>query len=190
MSTSTVIGDVTQTLEDLLTTAQQPPNSFTVSLRSPAEETLEGATRPIVNLFLFRVAENPFAKNQDWLPVGTGALHYPPLALNLFYVLTPFAQNRLDEHRVLGEAMHIFYDHSIITAPLLRGGLENSTEELKVDLCQLNLEDLTRIWNALNQPYRLSVCYDVRVVLIDSTIERPIQRVLDKEERYGLYSGR
>lgn len=186
MSASGVIGDVTQTLEELLKNAQQQTGLFDVSLKSPAEETIDtNMIRPTVNLFLFRVMENAFAKNQDWQPIGTGALQYPPLALNLFYVLTPFAVNKLDEHRALGEAMRIFHDNTIIRAPLLKGTLEHTAEELKVDLCQLSIEDLTRIWNAFSKPYRLSVCYEVRIVMVDSTIEQPVSRVIEKVEQYS-----
>ncbi|MEE8587285.1 MAG: Pvc16 family protein, partial [Acidobacteriota bacterium] len=42
----------------------------------------------------------------------------------------------------------------------------------KIDLCQFDIEEQTRIWNALNKPYRLSACYEVRIVSIDSTIRR------------------
>jgi hypothetical protein len=184
MSASSVIGDVTETLQRLLEDGQQPPNMFNVSLISPADVTVPPGMGPTVNLFLFRVIENPFAKNQEWLPVGTDRLQYPPLALNLFYVLTPFAEDRLDEHRALGEAMRIFYDNSIIRAPLLRGSLEDSLEEMKLDLCQLSIEDLTRIWNALSRPYRLSVCYEVRIALIDSSVEESTTRVVEKENQF------
>ncbi len=178
-----MIGDVTETLEQLLRNQQQAV-AFDVSLDSPADVAIEQAN-PKVNLFLFRVMENPFAKNQEWEPVGTDVLRYPPLALNLFYVLTPFAADKRDEHRILGEAMRIFYDNSIMEAPLLRGGLEGTAEELKLDLCHLDIEDLTRIWNALNRPYRLSVCYEVRIVLIDSITERAISRVLENEQQFS-----
>lgn len=177
MSSSSVISDVTQTLEELLKNGQLPAGSFDVSLKSPADEKVSPSTKPKVNLFLFRVAENPFAKNQDWLPVGTDALQYPPLALNLSYVLTPYAENKLDEQRIFGEAMRVLYENSIVPAAALRGGLENTAEELKVDLCHLSLEQLTQIWSALSQPYRLSVCYEVRMVLIDSLHERATTRV-------------
>jgi len=140
--------------------------------------------KPVVNLFLFRVTENPFAKNQEWIPVGMEALRYPPLALNLFYVLTPFASDKLDEHRVLGEAMRVFYENSIIRGADLQGALGGSDEELKLDLCQLSIEDLTRIWNALNRPYRLSVCYEVRIALIDSLIEESTTRVIEKQNEF------
>ncbi len=185
MNGTTHIGDVTQTLEDLLTDSQQPADLFDVSLLSPAEEAVEAGMKPKVNLYLYRVMENSNAKNRSWLAVGSEALHYPPLALDLSYVLTPYADNRIDEHRVLGEAMRILYDHAIVSGPDLRGTLSGTLENLKIDLCALTLEDLTRVWNAFNQPYRLSVCYMVRIVFIESATERPARRVVEKVEEYA-----
>ena len=144
MSASTIISDVTQTLHDLLIQQQRPVGLFAVFLNSPADDARDPMD-PKINLFLFRVVENPFAKNRTWLQAGPGVLQKPPLALNLSYIITPFANERLDEHRAIGEAMRIFYDHAIIAAPLLKGELEHTTEELKVDLCQFSLEELTRI---------------------------------------------
>lgn len=177
MSSSSVISDVTQTLEQLLIDGQLPKSSFDVSLKSPADENVSPSMKPKVNLFLFRVSENPFAKNQDWQPVTPDTLRYPPLALNLSYVLTPYAEDKLDEQRVFGEAMRVLYENSIVPAAALRGGLENTAEELKVDLSNLSLEQQTQVWNALGQPYRLSACYEVRMVLIDSANERVATRV-------------
>lgn len=177
MSSSSVISDVTQTLEELLRDGQLPKNSFDVSLKSPADEKVSPSMKPTVNLFLFRVTENPFVKNQGWQPVGADTLRYPPLALNLSYVLTPYAANKLDEQRIFGEAIRVLYENSIIPATALRGSLENTAEELKIDLCHLSLEQQTQVWNALGQPYRLSACYEVRMVLIDSLIEQATTRV-------------
>jgi hypothetical protein len=178
----------------MLESEQKPVKFFRASVVSPAEETPEIKDGPNLkgkaNLFLFRVTENPFARNPDWQPIGTSNLIYPPLALNLFYVLTPFASTKPDEYSVLGEAMRIFHDNAIIKAPMLKGDLEYTDEELKVDLCQLSIEDLTRIWNALNRPYRLSVCYEVRIVLIDSFIERTVHRVIQKVEQYSEITGK
>jgi hypothetical protein len=189
MSASTIISDVTQTLQDLLLEQQQPLGLFEVSLNSPADDA-KNPMEPKVNLFLLRVAENAFAKNREWLAVGPGVLQKPPLALDLYYIMTPFANDRLDEHRALGEAMRIFYDHAIVAAPLLKGELEHTVEELKVNLCPFSLEELTRIWNALNQPFRLSVCYEVRIVLVDASVERFAHRVTVKENRYAQLTGR
>ncbi len=190
MSTSTVIGDVTLTLEELLRTEQQSEVTFGVSHRSPAEEAADTSDTVRVNVYLFRVVENAFAKNRDWVPVSINGLQKPPLTLDLFYVLTPFAKDEMEEHWALGEAMRILYDNAIISGPQLKGGLQHTDEELRVDLCQFSLEELTRIWNALSKPYRLSVCYEVRIIMIDSAVEQPVQRVLERENRYSKYNGR
>lgn len=190
MSASSVIGDVTQTLNDLLVSSQQPTGMFDVSLSSPADEVV-AANLPRVNLFLFRVTENAHLKNREWLPINSDAQQYPPLALTLFYVLTPFAVNKVDEHRVLGEAMRIFHDNSILGEAVLRGSLATSNDDLKLSLCQLSIEDLTRIWNALSRPYRLSVAYEVRVVLVDSAQQQRVTRVTEKIDTfYDLTRGR
>ncbi|MGD2116511.1 MAG: DUF4255 domain-containing protein [Acidobacteriota bacterium] len=188
MSLSTVIGDVTHTLEQLLTSEQSPAGLFDVSLRLPAEDAAERITsgmRPKVNLYIFLVQENQTAKNRDWRAVGTNALHKPPLTLDLYYVMTTFAENLLDEHRVLGEAMRVLYDHAVIAPEHLQGALPQVVEDLKLDLCAFDIEELTRIWNAFNQPYRLSVCYRVRIVHLESALERPVRRVTEKVEDYG-----
>jgi Pvc16 N-terminal domain len=179
MSASTVIGDVTQTLEELLTAEQLPADAFSVSVESPADVTIQPSMKPKINLFLFRVQENPFSKSEDWRSVGQGALRYPPLSLQLFYLMTPFAEDQLDEQRVFGEAMRVFYEHSIIPEQALQGGLQNTTAELKLILCPFTMEQLTQIWGALDKPYRLSVCYEVRMVSIDARTEREVTRTAE-----------
>src|SRR5215210_6343739 len=180
MSSSTVIGDVTLTLEELLKEKQLPPGSFSVSIKSPADEAVE-PMKPKVNFFLFRVEENEFARNEDWQAVGTDALHYPPLVLNLFYVMTPFVEDKRDEQRIFGEAMRVFHDHSIVDPASLKGVLEQSGEELKVDLCRYTMEQLTQIWSAFSKTYRLSVVYQIRIVSIDSLVDRSTRRVLEHQ---------
>jgi len=187
MSASTVISDVTRTLEELLKSEQRPANSFDVSLKSPVDEVIQQG-KPKVNLFLYRVAENAFGKNPERQTIGPDALEYPPLWLNLFFMLTPFADDKLDELRVFGEAMRVFHDNSIVMADALKGSLENTTEELRVDFCAFTLEQLAQIWNALDKPYRLSVCYEVRTVFIDSLIQTPVSRVLEIENRFSQLS--
>ncbi|HEX8748248.1 MAG TPA: DUF4255 domain-containing protein [Pyrinomonadaceae bacterium] len=180
MSGSTVIGDVTLTLQELLKDKQSPGAPFSVSVKSPADEIVE-PMKPKINLFLYRVEESEFARNEDWEAAGTDGLHYPPLTLNLFYVMTPFIEDKLDEQRIFGEAMRVFHDNSIIEPSSLKGTLENSAEELKVDLYRSTMEQLTQIWSALSKPYRLSVVYQIRMVRIDSLIERGTRRVLEQQ---------
>jgi Pvc16 N-terminal domain len=185
MSASTVISDVTLTLEELLKSEQRPASLFDVSLKSPADEVIRQGMKPKVNLFLYRVTENAFARNQEKQALGPDLLEYPPLWLNVGFLLTPFAEDKLDELRVLGEAMRVLHDNSIVSGAALKGALENTSEELQVHLCQFSLEQVAQIWTALDKAYRLSVCYEVRTVFIDSLLQLPVSRVLDVDTRFS-----
>src|SRR6185503_735750 len=170
------IGDVTRTLQDLLVA-----DGLDVTLDSPARlpTTANGGEGfAAVNLYLYQVTENPYAKNQPWITRSDGVQEYPPLALNLHYLLTPYASDPMSAHQVLTHAMLKFYLNSTLLAAALPDSLQLSVERLTVNLCQMTLEELTRIWNALQTPYRLSVGYEVRVVLIDSHRTARPKRVL------------
>jgi len=172
-----VIGDVTQTLSDLLA-------DLDVTLDSPA--SLQGPSNDDsfarLNLYLYQVLEDEFSKNQPWPTRPTGQLNYPPLALNLFYLLTPYASDVLSAHEVLSHAMKVLHENSIIRGSQMAESLRLTVDQLAIVLCPMQLEDLTRVWNSLQTPYRLSVVYEVRVVLIESDVERDASRVLTKTE--------
>jgi hypothetical protein len=176
------IGDVTRLLQDLL-----EEESLDVTLHSPASLPTTnngGEGFAAVNLYLYQVTENPHAKNQPWITRPEGVREYPPLALNLFYLLTPYASDPLSAHQVLSHAMLKLYLSSTLLPAALPDSLRLSVERLTVNLCQMTLEELTRIWNALQTPYRLSVGYQVRIVLIESQRVAPARRVLTATTLY------
>ncbi|MDL1982669.1 MAG: DUF4255 domain-containing protein [Deltaproteobacteria bacterium] len=182
MSSYAVIRDVSETLQTLLDDNIEASSDIEISLNSPKSVAI--TTDHLLNLYLYHVTENPFAKNRDSLRHGTSVMQRTPLALNLYYMLTPYTQENnggnnanLDEHLILGDAMRIFYDHPLITYPLLQGNLRGRGEEMRIILCRMNLEEQTRIWNSLQMPYRLSVCYEVRIALIDSRDIEEVGRV-------------
>src|SRR5262245_38634577 len=120
MSASTAINEVTLSLKNLLRNEQTLDKKFDVKTDFPADETINDGTLKI-NLYLFRIEENSFAKNRDWQAVSNETLHKIPLSLNLFYVLTPYAKEQEDGHLILGEAMRILYDNAILEPFRLNG---------------------------------------------------------------------
>lgn len=131
-----------------------------------------------LSVWLYQVTENEFVKNQ---PASRGANaaegQLPPLALNLFYLITPFTTASESDHLLLGRVMLTMYDNAIV---FVRNPSDGDFEELRIVLCRLTLEELTRIWEALREPYRLSVCYQVRVAHVDSLRDRGRARVIDR----------
>jgi len=176
------IGDVTRVLQGLL-----KDEGLEVTLDSPARlptTTNAGEGFAAVNLYLFQVTENPYAKNQPWVTRTNGVQEYPPLALNLHYLLTPYASDPLSAHQVLTHAMLKFYQNTLLPGSSLPDSLRLRVSRLTVNLCPMTLEELTRIWNALQTPYRLSVGYEVRIVLIDSERMAQPNRVLTATHAY------
>jgi len=157
-----VIAEVTQTLTNLL-------SGLDVTLDSPADLRGDAGNFQKLNLFLYQVLEHAYTKNQPAYAIDASTQQYPPLTLRLYYLLTPYASDPASAHKVLGHAMQIFYDNAIVAETQMTETLRLATDKLAIVLLQSKLEDLTRIWNALQTPYRLSVCYEVRVVPIEST---------------------
>jgi hypothetical protein len=147
---------------------------------NPTETARDSANR--LSLWLYQVTENEFVKNQPAVRANGDDVQYPPLALNLSYLLTPFGTSGEADHLLLGKSMQVFYDNAIT---LLRDPLANIFEELRIVLARLTLDDLSGVWESLREPYRLSVAYHVRVTRVDSLRQTPAVRVIDRVASYG-----
>ncbi|MGI9304072.1 MAG: DUF4255 domain-containing protein [Gammaproteobacteria bacterium] len=187
MPDSSVISDVSATLQAVLTDAF----STLLPAPSPVAEVhdLQGAisTSPArMTLFLFNLIEDGSLRNQPrtrgTAPPNLTATR-SPVPLILRYLLTPWSGDRLTDHRIMGRALQALHDGAILSGPQLQGGLAGTSEAIKLKLAPLTLEEQTRVWHAVQRPYRLSVTYDVRVINIDSgdvAVRPPVRsRVLD-----------
>ena len=141
-----------------------------------------------LSLYLYRVIENPDMKNRPLLPENVNRLRYPPLSLSLFYLMTPVTNSAENDHLVLGRAMQIMYDNAILKGSALQGVLQNTTEELRIILNPISMDDINKIWSAFMRPYRLSLSYEVKVVFIDSERELGGERVVRKRIEYSQTS--
>lgn len=146
-----------------------------VVLKNPTDTARDSANR--LSLWLYQVTENEFLKNQGGMRNDDNRIHFPPLALNFFYLVTPFATSGQGDHMLLGKTMQVLYDNANL---LIRDSENDIAEELRIVLCNLSLEQITRIWEALQQPYRLSVCYEVRVTRVDSKRTMAKTRVFER----------
>lgn len=175
MSEFTAIRAVSATLKALLqdhiTNSPDPQlANVPIDLSSPRE--MRDAAGPNnspngISLWLYRVSRNGDLVNEPQLPVDD-QLPRQPLPIDLFYLVAPITTTPDNEQALLGRVLQVFHDHSILGGPDLKDDLAGEATELRLTLETLSLEELTRIWSALQESYQLSASYRVQVVRIES----------------------
>jgi hypothetical protein len=182
MSNSLAIGAVTATLRNLLDKgiAAEGGGLHTTTLPPEKAQTFgqaDGAGR--INLFLYQTQLNGAWRNTDMprqiKPNETGQ---PPLALDLFYLLTAYERDDGDSsviaHRLLGRAMRVLHDHPLLGADEIRTALPNNDladqiERIRITPQPMAVEEFSKLWTTFQVGYRISAAYHVSVVLIEST---------------------
>lgn len=164
-------------------------NSNLISLESPAEHQANSSDPSLLSVYLYRVTEDPYLKNRISVEGNGGAVRKPPMALDLYYLITPLLKSPRDQQIVLGKILQVFYDHPTLEGTDLVGSLQTSGNVIRAVFNVVPLQEVSWVWQALETPYRLSVTYSVRVTLLDSTEEQMQQRVLLQRNKYSQKSG-
>jgi hypothetical protein len=165
------------------------PDSERISLAPPAIEN--GVERAPLSLWLYLVTENEHAKNRPPKTTADGVLNPPPLALALYYLVTPGAPNagtsdpaaaQERKQRILGKVLQVFHTEPIIALVDQTAG---RVDELYVTLARLSLEEISQVWQALEEPFRISVALRVTTGRIDSLRTRRAGLVLERVFDHG-----
>jgi hypothetical protein len=185
MSNSQAIAAVTATLQAILqqgVTVESDLTDTTVTIQ-PLDKARASNSNNQLNLFLYMAVRNAAWVAAD-MPrqVLPGEIGFPPLPLNLYYLMTAFGRD--DDatqpfgHELLGKAMSILHDHAILTPAdiaaatqtLLPGNdLAQQLERLRITFHPLSIDELAKLWTGFSMQYRLSAAYEVAVTLIAST---------------------
>lgn len=195
MSNTLAVTAVTAAFAQLLTRALTQSGVTGAGVRlEPPDPQIE-LPKPVLNLFLYDVRPHPTFQGSD-VPFRDGrgeVVQRPVLALSLHYLVTAYghgakgsAGDQLEAQHMLAHAMSYVHDNAVLTRGHVReavtaysGGdhpiyaaLAVSDLDAQVELVKLTPqpqtpEDISRMWTALNQTYRLSVAYEASVVLIE-----------------------
>ena len=112
-----------------------------------------------------------------------GESGHPPLGLNLYYIITAYGQNNNEiiGHLLLGKAMTILHDHPVFSRQEIQVAFPDSflheqIERVRITPQPISLDDISKLWTGFQTQYKLSVAYQVSVVLIES--KRPTRTPL------------
>ena len=194
MSDYRAIADVGETLIELLRDNMQDliPRRQSIVMASPGEIETNDDVR--LSLFLYQVLENIHLKNQEMQIRDPTTLTFPPIVLDLYYMFTSYpsgiqdiTERTREEHSILGRAIQIINDNSVLAGSVLKGNLDVNGYELHITLTPVSLDDMTKMWTTFpGKPFRSSICCLVTPVMIDSGREITVQRVVSKEAGYNL----
>lgn len=170
-------------------------SSVTVSVAAPDRVVAPNAQEASqLNLFLYLVTPNPGWRN-EMLPSrdasGRRRLSNPPLALDLHYLLSVYSGGDLHAEILLGYAMQLLHERPVLTREMIRtalnpspdvgdalppalralgaSGLEDQIELVKITAQNLNTEEVSKLWTAMQSHFRPTAAYTASVVLIEAT---------------------
>lgn len=200
MAGDSAIADVGQTLVEILRSEMTLLDTDEVSLASPASVGDGNDAR--LTLYLYRVTENGDLKNAR-RQEENGEFREPPLALDLYYLLTAHpatggndeTDRTSEQHAILGQAMQVLHDNAILRGTELVGSLANDPddphdveEEVRIAVTpteQPSFDALVSLWGTFpDLAYQPSLSYLVSPVEIDSLRTTTVRRVVEKEEQY------
>ena len=179
MSDFTALLAVSQTLKSLLDgaisgSADPELPHVPTTLASPKEvRSTTSSTTPAaaLSLWLYQVRRNPDLLNEPPRRISPDQVLPPALPVDLYFLVTPIYTSAEGEQALLGKVLQTLNDHSILAGSLLAAPLDPAADQLRLTLEALSLEEITRVWTALDEPYQLSVSYHVQLVRISSALQ-------------------
>jgi hypothetical protein len=183
-----------------------------VSALPPDRVLIEGqAEASQLNLFLYQVTPN-----QGWRNVGLPSrdsngerISNPPLALDLHYLLTAYGANEFHGEILLGYALQLLHETPVLTRDSVRrtltppgpgvgaglppalqalvtSELADQVEQVRITPLTMSVEEISKLWSAIQSHYRPTAAFQASVVLIES--RRSARGALPvADDRRGIY---
>ena len=143
-----------------------------VSLASP--DGMVELQQTGLSVWLYRLARDEQRLNQPRRRVPADSVEHVPLPMRLYYLITPMMRGAAGDpapetdQQLLGLVLRAFHDRPLLAGIDLAGALAGTDRELAVRLESADIEEIARIWDTLDEPFRTSLCYEAGIVEVDS----------------------
>ena len=171
-----MIADLDQTIEKLLIAEFPIKNGeIDIAFDQPKREWSARLSRPTLNFFLFDIRENNVLRQHQWekmaqLPGNGGPPNIQqkrtPFRIDCHYIITSWAANPKDEHRLLSRALLTLFRYPILPESSLMGDLK--TQPFKIQARLVTHDHLTNpaeLWGAMDNEIRPTTPYVVTLAL-------------------------
>ncbi len=159
-----MINDLDEVLRQLLI-REIPIKNGEVAIKfdQPRREWASRLTRPTVNLFLHDIRENTRLRgSQQWVVErrkdGTAVQRRTPVRMDLSYMITAWAKDPEDEHRLLARVLMSLLRYPTLPNDLLPETLRDQAVPIPLLVAQGEaLESVAEVWSALDNEMRPSI---------------------------------
>jgi hypothetical protein len=186
-----MIDNLDDALRDLL--IQEMPissNEIDIAFDQPTRDWASRLSRPTINLFMHDVRENNKLRTQQpYLGSsisGTMAtINVSPVRLDVHYMVTAWANDPGDEHRLLGRLLMVLYRYKALPEEFQYGPLAEQEYDILMKVAQYDQRDIRReIWSMLDNEMRPIV--DLTMTLaIEPYADWTVPLVRQTEISYG-----
>lgn len=181
MADYSIIADVSRYLVELLRENMCPE---LISLPAQIDAGFPGEKNQdyILGLFLYNIEEEKNVVLPRFQQAGRMALQQSPKPYRLYYMLfinsvsqTNFKS--VDAQKIIGRAAQVLGDQTEVRTDMLQPWLETLEPPVMLSQDKISLEAKFQVWQAVNQPYQLSLFYQAAPVMISSENIMDIVRV-------------
>ena len=182
-----MIADLDETIRQLLIAELPVKNGeIDISFDQPKREWSARLSKPTVNFFLYDVRENATLRQHQWERMPSvnsdnlARLKRTPFRVDCLYMLTTWAAEPDDEHRLLTRALTALFRFPILPNDRLLGSLKNPPFELQTRLASHDrLTNPAEVWSSLDNELRPSISYIITLALDPwKEVTGPIVRTL------------
>ena len=169
-----MIADLDETIRKLLI-AEIPIKNGEIDIKfdQPKREWSAKLTKPSINIFLIDIKDNAELRRQGWrrLPQKNGGngqvtQRRMPFRVDCFYMMTTWAAEAEDEHRLLTRAMLALFRYPELPDDYLVGQMKHQEYPLRAALARHDrLTNPAEVWSSLDNEMRPSVSYIINITL-------------------------
>jgi hypothetical protein len=169
-----MIADLDETLRQLIMEELPIKNGeIDIKFDQPKREWSTRLNKPTINLFLYDLRENPILRQPQWEVSTNGggsknlASHKrSPMRVDCFYMLTTWANEPEDEHRLLTRAVMALFRFPVLPEDRLIGMLQHPSFPIQTRVALHDrLTNPAEVWSALDNEIRPSIPYLVTLAL-------------------------
>ena len=141
---------------------------FAVDVSGLSPDAVRQGQGAQLSLYLYHIEEDKATESLFWGAAAQSAggppLRYQPLALDLYYLLSVYAEgNYVHEQQAMSIAIRVFHENPVVSGVAPDG----RPWQVTLTLERRSYDELSRLWQATTSALRLSAVYRASVVLLE-----------------------